>query len=237
MISVCIATYNGEKFIHEQISSILSQLTEYDEIIISDDSSTDKTIDIINSFNDKRIKVFDNQQFKNPTYNFEFALKQASGDIIFLADQDDVWYANKVELMLNSLIIYDLVVCDCHIGNGSLRIIKDSHFKWRESRSGIFKNLYKNSYLGCCMAFNRNVLNKSLPFPKYIPMFDTWIGLIGDVYFKTNFLDKKLMIYRRHDNNVTKVTSDYRSTNNFKIKILNRVFFLIALLNRIIFNK
>jgi glycosyltransferase involved in cell wall biosynthesis len=237
MISVCIATYNGEMFIHEQISSIMPQLSESDEIIISDDSSTDHTIDIIKSFNDKRIKVFDKQIFKNPTFNFEFALKQASGHIIFLSDQDDVWYHNKVDLMLNSLLTYDLVVCDCHIGNGNLKIIKDSHFKWRESRTGIFKNLYKNSYLGCCMAFNRKILNKALPFPKYIPMFDTWIGLIGEVFFKTYFLDKKLMIYRRHDNNVTKVTSDYKSTNNLKIKILNRVNFFIALLNRIIFKK
>ncbi|MDE5758415.1 MAG: glycosyltransferase, partial [Allobaculum sp.] len=91
MISVCIATYNGERYIETQIRSILDQLNEDDEIIISDDSSTDRTLDIIRSLNDSRIKLFAGNKFHSRTFNFENALKQATGDFIFLSDQDDIW--------------------------------------------------------------------------------------------------------------------------------------------------
>lgn len=236
MISVCIATYNGEKYIFDQLNSILPQLLPGDEIVISDDSSDDNTINIIESFNDKRIKLFKNQKFRSPTFNFENAIKNANGEYIFLADQDDVWYPKKVETMLCFLKFNDLVICDCHIGDDNLNIIKDSHFVWRNSRKGVFKNLFKNSYLGCCMAFKKDILNKVLPFPKTIPMFDTWIGLVCDIYYKPFFLEKKLMIYRRHSNNVTKITSNYNSTNTFYTMIKNRFNFLFALIKRILFN-
>ena len=95
-ISVCIASYNGEKYIKEQLNSILCQLEERDEVIISDDSSTDNTVQIIESFKDKRIKIFREQKFKSPIYNFENAISKATGDIIFLSDQDDIWHKAKV---------------------------------------------------------------------------------------------------------------------------------------------
>ena len=97
MISVCIATYNGEKYIKQQLLSILKQIKVNDEIIISDDHSTDKTFNIIKSFNDTRIKFFLNNKGKGYTRNFENALEKAHGDIIFLSDQDDIWIDNKVE--------------------------------------------------------------------------------------------------------------------------------------------
>ena len=101
MISVCIATYNGSKYIKEQIDSILPQLDECDEIIVSDDSSTDNTLSILKSYHDRRIIIFTNQKFNSPIYNFENALKHAKGDIIFLSDQDDIWEFNKVQVMIS----------------------------------------------------------------------------------------------------------------------------------------
>ena len=98
--SVCIATFNGEKFIKEQLDSILCQLGVDDEIIISDDSSVDQTISIIESYKDKRIKIFVNQKFSSPIYNFENAIMKSRGDFIFLSDQDDIWQSDKVEKML-----------------------------------------------------------------------------------------------------------------------------------------
>ena len=95
-ISVCLASYNGEKFIFDQISSIISQLAEKDELIISDDSSTDTTLSIIKGFNDHRIKLFPGNTFYNPVYNFENALKQSAGEVIVLSDQDDIWLENKL---------------------------------------------------------------------------------------------------------------------------------------------
>ena len=103
MISVCVATYNGEKFIREQIESILCQLSSDDEIIVSDDGSTDGTIVIINCIGDKRIRIIEGPRKHSPTFNFENALKEAKGDYIFLADQDDVWKTNKVEVCMKWL--------------------------------------------------------------------------------------------------------------------------------------
>jgi len=89
MISVCIATYNGEKYIKEQLDSIINQLDKNDEIIISDDGSSDNTIKIIESYKDGRIVLYKNS-FKNVVLNFEFAIDKSKGDYIFLSDQDDI---------------------------------------------------------------------------------------------------------------------------------------------------
>ena len=95
MITVCLAAYNGEKYIEEQINSILCQLSLNDELLISDDGSTDKTIKIISDLNDPRIKLFKNN-FKSVQKNFEFLLQNSIGEIIFLSDQDDIWEKNKI---------------------------------------------------------------------------------------------------------------------------------------------
>ena len=203
MISVCIATYNGEKYIKNQLDSILAQLDTNDEIIISDDSSTDKTVKIIKSFNDNRIVLYENQKFKSPIFNFENSLYYASGDYIFLSDQDDIWVPNKVEIMKKYLLSYDLVLSDTDIIDSHGNIQKKSFYQMNGSKKGLLSNLIKNSYLGCTMAFNQNILQRSLPFPKDIPMHDWWIGLIGELYGKTHFIDKKLIYYRRHGNNAS----------------------------------
>ena len=98
-ISVCMATHNGERYLHEQLASILSQLGEGDEVIISDDSSTDGTVDIIRGFGDSADPPSAGQHLLQPHANLENALKHASGDIIALSDQDDVWLENKVEII------------------------------------------------------------------------------------------------------------------------------------------
>ena len=134
MISVCMATYNGGKHIREQIESILPQLSLNDEIIISDDGSNDETVKIINSFNDKRIKLFFNQRKKEfnsrhalVTSNFENALKNAQGDIIFLSDQDDVWRDDKVKIYVDSLKDYHVVMSNYDVidSNG---VIKEKQY-------------------------------------------------------------------------------------------------------------
>ncbi len=214
-ISVCLASYNGGKYIKEQLFSILDQIGENDELIISDDSSTDNTIEIIKNLNDKRIVLIEKQQFKNPIYNFENALNYCKGEYIFLSDQDDKWDDNKLEVTLKYLKNYDLIVSDCHVVNEKCDVIFDSFFALNGSKKGLLKNIVKNSYLGCCMAFRRRVLIKALPFPSSLPMHDWWLGLIGEMYFKTHFAPEKLIFYRRHQTNASS-TSDKSSNNIFK---------------------
>ncbi|MGY3055256.1 glycosyltransferase involved in cell wall biosynthesis [Pedobacter sp. UYEF25] len=236
-ISVCIASFNGANFIAQQLESILVQIKTDDEIIISDDSSTDATIKIINSFADPRIKVYPNQIFGNPIFNFENAIKKATGDVIFLADQDDVWISNKVDAMTNKLTEgFDLVVSNAVIGDEHLKTIRASYFAWRNSGTGLIKNFYRNSYLGCCMAFRKEILVKVLPFPKHIPMHDMWIGVVAEVFYKPVFMDEKLMIYRRHQQNATVLSEDFKSPETFLTKISFRTNLFYALLKRTIFN-
>ena len=230
MISVCMATYNGEKYIKEQLSSILSQLSEKDEIIVSDDSSTDKTVEIIESFQDKRIKILKKNKFRQPNLNFENALKYSKGDIIFLSDQDDVWVENKVEIILNQLKKYDLIVSDAFITNEKLNITNESLFSEVNSNRGILKNIIKNTYYGCCMAFKREVLKKALPFPKTREIgHDLWLGIIADRYFKVKFLKEKLIYFRRHENTLTTIK---KSKRRLIVKLLGRVKVLYYFLKK-----
>ena len=214
-ISVCMATYNGEKYIKEQLDSILSQLSENDEVIVSDDSSNDKTVEIIKSYHDDRVRLFENQNFNSPVYNFENALIKAKGNIIVLADQDDVWENNKIETIKKYMQGYDLVLSDAYIIDEHGAVIQESFYKLNGSKSGFVKNIVKNSYLGCTMAFNRKILLKTLPFPKDLPMHDWWIGLIGEMFGNTYFIKDRLVMYRRHSNNAS-LTGEKSSYSLFK---------------------
>jgi len=202
-ISVCIATFNGEKYIKKQLSSILKQIGINDEIIISDDSSTDSTINIINSFHDSRIKLFKEMTYYNPIYNFENAIKKSSGDIIVLADQDDVWLNNKMRVIRESFKgkldkIYTLML-NGYMIDESDKVINNSLFNYRNSGKGIAKNIIKNTYMGCSMAFTRKVLNIILPFPKKIPMHDSWIGVLSEIFGDVDFDERKTIKYRIHN--------------------------------------
>ena len=215
MISVCMATYNGEKFIREQLESILSQFPVTHagnvldaEIIIADDGSTDKTLSVVASIGDSRIRVLPAEKHLGVIYNFERALQAAKGDFIFLADQDDVWLPQKVERVLDKLDSCDLVMHDaymlCENSTGSWnRVNRLSDI--RAYRSGVVCNWWKNSFTGCCMAFRRNVLEKSLPFPKNLPMHDQWLGLVAEKNFKVDSIDEPLVEYRQHSANATHI--------------------------------
>lgn len=202
-ISVCIPTYNGEKYIHQQLDSILSQLEMNDEVIISDDSSTDNTVEIIKSYNDKRIKLLENCTFQSPIFNLENALKMASRNWIFLSDQDDVWLPGRVERMKEELKDHDTVVCNSFMVDQNEKIIHNSYFEWKGCGDGFLRNLKKNTYLGCSLAFNRKILEFVLPFPKKIAMHDIWIGMVSEMIGKTCFIPEQLFLYRRHEDNYT----------------------------------
>lgn len=217
-ISVCIATYNGSLYIKEQLDSILPQLRPTDEILISDDSSRDSTIDIIKSYRDPRIILLENQSFRSPAYNFENALNNASGDYIFLCDQDDVWLSDKVESFIPLLNNYDLVVSDCRVVNADLGIIHDSFFKIMNSGKGFWKNFFKNTYLGCCIAFRKEIFSYILPFPPNIAMHDIWIGLVVELRGVPFFLHKPTSLYRRHGENASYAGEKSKNSIFYKIK-------------------
>ena len=217
-ISVCMATYNGEKYIKQQMKSILSQLSESDEVIVSDDNSIDNTVSIINDFEDPRIKIY-RSNFRSPMFNFENALLHSSGDIIFLSDQDDIWFPDKVEKNLEYMKVYNCVISDAVVINGRGDIIHNSFYDLNNSKSGLFMNLVSNAYLGCAMCFDRKILQYALPFPKDVEMHDRWIGFISEVYGKTYFCDEALFKYRRHEGNFSLAPDESKNSLYNKLSI------------------
>lgn len=200
-----MATYNGAKFVRQQIESILPQLGATDEVIIVDDASTDETVEIIHQLRDGRIHLVQNARNEGVVKAFERALQLATGDLIFLADQDDLWDATKVATLRRefdrdpktTLLVSDATMIDAD-GNVLGR--------WSERRpfsSGLVTNLIRNRFVGCLMAFRRRLLDASLPFPPDIPMHDAWIGLMGHFCGRTRSVPQCLVSYRRHGATVT----------------------------------
>lgn len=222
MISVVVATYNGGSYLKEQLDSIVNNLEgkyEY-EIIVTDDGSTDDTCAIARSYECVRLVDGPGQ---GVIANFENGLMQTKGDVIFLSDQDDVWASDKVEYVMQilqndsktKLILHDAVVKNSDLS----QTLMESFFDYRGSKAGVFANFVKNRYMGCCMAFRRELLEKVLPIPKDIPMHDQWIGILSDHYYGKSVLIKKpLLSYRRHENNA----SDF-AHNSLGVMIKNRL--------------
>ena len=236
MVSVCIATYNGSKYIEEELRSILPQLNCDDEIIISDDGSSDNTIDIIRSFNDERIKIFVHKRtqvkykFDYTTRNFENAIYNSKGDFIFLADQDDVWLPNKYSVMMDSLKENDIVISDCKIVDKDLNIICESKFKTSYPSNRIIPCLKGNKNIGCCMAFKRRIIDRVLPFPPYGVAQDWWLACYGNMYFKMAYINEPLMLYRRHETTVSATGGN--SQHSIKDRIEIRLIFIYQLIKR-----
>ena len=199
--SIAMATYNGEQYIKEQIDSILINMKENDELIISDDGSKDKTKQIITEYQkkDKRIKLIEGPH-KGVKRNFANAIEKAKGKYIFLSDQDDIWKKNKIDKVLQVFKKENCVVVthDAQVINSKLETVIPSFFEYRKCGSGFIKNIRKNTYIGCCMAFDSKIKDKILPIPNNIEMHDQWIGLIGEKNGKSIFYKEKLIEYRRH---------------------------------------
>ncbi len=205
-ISVALAAYKGEQYIAEQLDSILSQLGENDELIISDDYPQGGTREIVENYQsrDKRI-IYIEGEGKGVVKNFENALKACTGDVIFLCDQDDVWLPDKVKCVMNEIDNgADLVLHDASVTDTSLNITEPSFFAVHGSNASLARNLIKNSFVGCCMAFKRRTMLCSLPFPKGLAMHDWWIALVA-LKKKQNvvLLQNPLILWRRHSATVT----------------------------------
>lgn len=196
MISVCLAAHNGEKYVGAQIESILSSPL-VDELLVSDDGSVDRTMEVVARFSDPRIRLLRGPRAGSGR-NFEFLLTMARGEYIFLSDQDDIWKPEKVGLMLEQLQRADLVVSDCVVVDQHRKVLHPSYFALMRSRPGLLKNIVRNSYLGCCMAFRRSLLRHVLPLPRHLPHHDWWIGLIAELVGTVTFMDVPLLEYRRH---------------------------------------
>lgn len=238
MISVCLATYNGEKYLKLQLDSILKQLSDKDELIISDDGSTDNTIKIIQSFNDNRIKLLFHKS--NPKYssyekaadNFENAIKNSKGDYIFLSDQDDIWKDNKVITCLEELKKYDFVYHNMELVNETGAIVKNLCYENNPLKKTWLHLIYYYNLRGCCFSFKRNCLSFILPFPKKVIGHDHWIGILCRKKVLVKYIQEPLISYRVYKGSVS-----YGKKRSFIFKISYRVKLFFQITKRLLTSK
>lgn len=228
-LSVALAAYHGEEYIEPQLLSILEQLGTEDEVIVSDDAPGGETQRIVERLAecDKRVRYLKGNG-GGVIKNFENALSNALGDVIFLSDQDDVWLPGKVEAVLKEIDLgADLVLHDTKLTDAELNVTEESFFKVNGSKKGFKENFIHNSYMGCCMAFTREICEMSLPFPEDIPMHDQWIGMLAERFGRVTFIEKPYLLHRCHGGNVT------GGKTSLKDKILWRVKLAVRLKERI----
>lgn len=212
-ISVCLASYNGERFIAGQIASILEQLPADGELIVSDDASTDGTVAVVESFDDSRIRLFAHTRNLNHVRNFERAIEAATGNIIFLSDQDDEWVPNKIETVLATfadhpdaaMVVHALL----HVDAEGTVLPRQSPL-WDPSDAGrrpgaafLIRQIVKGQVFGCATAFRPSLLNILLPFPALTYAHDHWLAVAAPVSGPVILLNEQLVRYRHHDSNVT----------------------------------
>lgn len=237
-----MTSFNGEKFIREQVLSILNQLSDDDELIISDDGSTDTTLEIINAFNDARIRLFHHKPnvahfgkvlggYRVVAENCANALQFVRGNIVLLADQDDLWDDGRVSKMCQALSAHDLVMCNYMLINDKDELISPTPIYRRSPISSSFiYNIFKSRFMLCCTAFKAELLNYILPVPNNLMSMDQWIGGLATLKGKVVFLPDVYHLYRRHGNNVS-FTSE-KSKNPLYVKIFFRFSMLFNILLR-----
>lgn len=212
-VDILLATYNGEKYIKEQVESILNQTYENIQIIISDDCSTDKTRQVLKEYeNNEKIKIF--YQEKNLGYvkNFEFLLKQVESNLYMLSDQDDVWKKEKVEKSVEKIENekLDLVFGDLEVVDENLNTLYKSYNRYMHLIHKIkkYQKDYRLQYLyncmtGCTIISRKNWIDKVLPFPtnsKYM-IHDYWLGLVIALNGKVGYIEEPYILYRQHGKN------------------------------------
>lgn len=213
-IDVLLATYNGEKYLKEQIESILNQTYQNIRLIISDDCSKDNTRKILKEYEkkDSRVKVYEQNENIGCIKNFEFLLKQVKNEIYMLSDQDDVWMLEKIEKTYEQLENEkaDLVFTDLEVVDSQLQTIEPSFNDFMKLCRKIKKyirtnkiNYLYNCVTGCTVMSRKKWIDKILPLPtksKYV-LHDHWIGLIISLEGKLTYLPERYIKYRQHEDN------------------------------------
>ena len=222
-ITVAIATYNGEKYIERQLESIFNQSKQVDRVIICDDKSTDNTINIITDLINKGFPITLYKNLKNLGYglNFMKCINLCNSNFIFLSDQDDVWFHNKVELMMHFIEKNPKNLCwmhDCVITNKNLDSLIPSKLE-NIKKYGFNENSF---LMGACMVISKDTKKYIFPYPKDIYHFghDDWISNVTRSTGNLKIYKRCLMFYRRHDSITSR--KEFNSPEN-KNKLLSRI--------------
>jgi glycosyltransferase involved in cell wall biosynthesis len=196
--SVVLAACQGERFIGEQLDSILSQLAPEDEVVVSDDASTDRTLQIVTQRHDGRIRVLANDTRLGYVANFQRAINQSRGDPVFFSDQDDVWLPDKVATLEAAMRSSECAASDAAVVDEYLNSVHRSFFEILGARNFSPLSIYlKPRIIGATLACRREYLQALLPFPAGIP-HDFWLTCNAAFDGKLAVIRRPLILYRRH---------------------------------------
>jgi glycosyltransferase involved in cell wall biosynthesis len=222
-----MAAYNGGKFVAAQLQSILAQLGPEDEVVIVDDGSSDDTVGQIMANGDPRIRLMRHSENRGVMATFEDALRSATGKILFLCDDDDLWAPAKVPRFLELFARRPVV----EIVQSRVRMIDEHGEPLSDSQinrmgkflPGFWRNLFMNHYQGSAMAIRASLLGRVLPFPvRGSFLHDAWIGTRNDLLGgKVAFIDEELLFYRRHTHNAS-------GTKSRLLQVKTRIDLLLA---------
>ncbi|MBX9599201.1 MAG: glycosyltransferase family 2 protein [Burkholderiales bacterium] len=201
-----MATYNGTKYLKQQLDSILvTQSLQVDELIIVDDCSTDATVEILTQYsnNDSRVRVLLNDENYGVVRSFEMAMQNSSGDFILFSDQDDVWHKEKVRKLIDAIGGNLLMHSDAQLINSDDSIIEISFSKYKNLQLNHFVDfLIGNIVTGCTMICSRELLNFVLPFPSGVMMHDQYLAIYASFFNRLGYCNEVLTDYRQHEGNV-----------------------------------
>ncbi len=206
LISIALCTYNGEKYLAQQLDSIIAQTYKDLEIIIVDDCSTDATVSIIKRYTeaDDRIKFYKNEHNLGYNKNFERAISLTTGDYISISDQDDIWELNKIEVLFenigNNWLVFSNSKFIDESGKESNDVLNNFSVKGKDYRIILFNNYAA----GHAMLFKREFMDKFLPFPEK-GFYDWWMAFMALYHHKIAYVDQVLTKYRKHSASVMQI--------------------------------
>jgi len=238
MISIAMTTFNGEKYIQEQLESILRQTYSDFELIIIDDCSYDKTYSLLKKYinSDDRISLYQNKVNLGFKKNFEKAINLCKGEYIALSDQDDIWSCDHLQYLFDNIGDKSLVCSNADLINNdglslniSMREILRIEFTPNDDLR-IFKHLlYENFAQGATMLFKKKILDEAFPIPETIMFHDHWLALIAAANEGVRLLDKSTIRYRQHELNITEnrkwsFLRSFRRDKSNKYHLCNELF-------------
>lgn len=210
LVSVVVATFNGARFIAEQLESIINQSYTPLEIIITDDASTDETVSVLSKYAEQHnhIKVITSEENVGFLKNFERGVRLANGEYIALSDQDDIWLPEKIEILMRERKDHALVYCNSELvdANGKNLGIKLTDLKNLIDFDSPINYTVGGTASGHAMLVKKEAILTSLPWPAMVT-HDYWIGFVSTFYGPLKFVDKVLVLYRQHDANVVGITA------------------------------
>lgn len=230
-VSVCMATYNGQDYVAEQIASILEQLSSNDELIVVDDASKDATIEVVRRITDSRIVLLPSRENLGYVASFEKGIAASKGAYIMLADQDDVWLPGRVDKLIESLQTKAFAASNFTVFGGPANKLQKVQLKASDSGRWL-SNLVTTwigirPYYGCTMAFRADAKRLILPFPTFLTeTHDQWIAIVANINRQMAHVESATVARRLHEQNTTPKTRRPISTIIRARIMLLRAFFV-----------